>query len=222
MRSPSDGAFFLPASAQAGSRGRIVDQGGLRGGIKGMRLATACFAFALPCLYLAGCSSNVTTVFGEGGAGGDGGGNTTQNGSGQNGSQVSTGPGTNQTSTGQATSQTSTGQGTVATTASVGPATTVTVGSTGSGMTCDDTFDCENCIQCATQTSCAMQWTACEQSTECAAYYMCLEDCQNFPDPDPCYNECGEAYPQGAALYYDAVVCIICDTCPNSCANGGC
>ncbi len=196
---------------------RIVDQPARPGAIKGMRLATAWFVLGLSCFSLAGCASDVTTVFGEGGAGGSG--NAAQNGSttGQNGSGQTSGQG--QTSTGQATAQTSTGQGTVATTVSQGPATSVTVGSTGSGMTCDDTFDCDACIECSIQSNCAMQYAACEQSMQCAAFYMCLEDCQNDPDPD-CQDACVEAYPEGANLYFEAVVCIVCDTCVQSC--GGC
>jgi len=221
MGRSSDGAFFLPASAETMPAARIVDQPARPGAIKGMRLATAWFVLGLPCFSLAGCASDVTTVFGEGGAGGSG--NAAQNAAGQTVGQTGSGQnstGQGQTSTGQATAQTSTGQGTVATTSSGGPATSVTVGSTGSGMTCDDTFDCGACVDCSVASNCAMQYAACEQSMQCPAFIMCAEDCQNFPDPEPCYQECAEAYPQGANLYFAMVECIVCDTCVNSC--GGC
>jgi hypothetical protein len=175
-------------------------------------------------VFLAACSSNVS-VFEEGG-GGQGGAPQTTSGPGQTGQTNSTGqtsgPSTGTSGPSTGTSGTSTGTSGPATGTS-GPGSTtngqaVSVSATTStGMSCENNFDCGSCIDCSIATECAAEYNGCVNDMECFAFNQCIQDCQNFPDPDACINECVETYPGGYQLYLEAVMCIYCNSCFVSC-----
>jgi hypothetical protein len=192
-----------------------------------MHFGLLSFGFGLLGLSLVACSSNVTTVFGEGGAGGDG-----------EGASGATGPGSGPTSgtgqTGTSGPGATSGPGSsVSGTSNVSGSTTssnpttssvsVVSGSTSSGMTCD-MGSCDTCVECSINTTCSGAYNACFNNPECSAFVMCVEGCQNQGNPDACYQQCFEEYPAGAQLYQEAVFCVICNDCYQSCdgQSAGC
>ena len=183
-----------------------------------MRSGLLSLGLGLVGLSLLACSSTVTTTFGEGGAGGDGGGGATGPGSGP-----TSGTGQNGTTVGPGASTTGPGGSVNASTSTGNPATgsvSVVSGSTSSGMTCD-LGSCDTCIDCSINTTCSASYEACFSDMECLAFVQCVEDCQNQSNPDACYQQCFEVYPTGAQLYQEAVFCIVCDSCFQSCDGAG-
>jgi hypothetical protein len=105
-------------------------------------------------------------------------------------------------------------------------------GSTGSFTTgsgpgfCDGTgvcgvFDDNGCAQCATAPGalCEGAYQLCMEdiNSSCKNYVICLSNCGNTSDPFGCAAECGNAEPEGEALYQDLVTCVYCDSCPGDC-----
>jgi hypothetical protein len=85
---------------------------------------------------------------------------------------------------------------------------------------CDNTGTCgdygSGCIACAEAGNCAAPLDACSYSDDCREAVMCMEPCGWN---QACIDECVAQYPEGAALYDDLVNCILCEECPNDCAD---
>ncbi|MBK8257802.1 MAG: hypothetical protein IPK82_34680 [Polyangiaceae bacterium] len=151
-----------------------------------------------------GCGAKVSVdKDGDGGSGGSGGGAS------QGGAQTTGSPTTTTTTT---------------TTTSI--TTSPTSVTTGTGPGCDAEGFCgdteSGCVGCAVGAGgpCQNAYAGCVDTDACIAYADCVSSCM---DPQ-CADKCAETYPEGAQLYSNLVVCVICDVCPISCdgANSGC
>lgn len=153
-----------------------------------------------------GCGAKVSVDKdnGDGGSGGSGGGAA------QGGAATTSGSPTTTTTT-------------TTTTSNVTSPTSVT---TGTGPGCDAEGFCgdtENgCVSCAVGPGgpCENAYYGCIDTDICIAYADCASMCM---DPQ-CAEKCAATYPEGAQLYNNLVVCVICDVCPVSCdgAISGC
>lgn len=97
--------------------------------------------------------------------------------------------------------------------------------SSGPGF-CDGTGICgvfsgNGCAQCATAPGalCSGAYQVCmtDINSSCEKYLVCVSNCGNTPDPFGCIAACGNAEPEGEALYQDLVTCVYCDVCPGDC-----
>jgi hypothetical protein len=177
----------------------------------------------------AGCSSGGTSGTNTGGDGGS------SDGGGGNGGGVTS-----------VTSATSTGSNMVTSTSTgVMPAAC-----DNTGVCQDQDMDTTNdCVSCAFESECVDQVSACGGEPDCcdanpcspASYVGCINACvdtanacemacgagdqacvdQCGMDFDTCGMACQTQNPQGAMLYNDLVLCVICDTCPVDCDGPG-
>ncbi|MBK9265938.1 MAG: hypothetical protein IPM54_39895 [Polyangiaceae bacterium] len=96
--------------------------------------------------------------------------------------------------------------------------------STGTGgatlAPCDDAGTCgdyvNGCTGCAVSTTCAEHYEGCFGDETCLDFNKCLAACK---DDLACRDKCAESNPVGADRYGALVACIVCDACPNSCAD---
>lgn len=91
------------------------------------------------------------------------------------------------------------------------------------GDACDDAFgpcehedDCEDCRNCAEENVCQQQVSACEGSSDCESFAFCAGECQG---DSMCIDGCAQENPNGYDVYAEAYVCVLCDGCPNRCAD---
>jgi hypothetical protein len=158
-----------------------------------------------------GCGGKVL-VDGDGGSGGTGG----------------TG-GDAQSSSSTFTSAVTTGPTSVTSSVTTGPTTTSVTASVTTGPTpfCDDTGNCGGdgsggCIDCAIGDGgpCLPAYDTCLNADACLTYIECVQNCFD----DECFQKCAEAYPDGAQLYQELVICAVCEACYNDCdgGNAGC
>jgi MYXO-CTERM domain-containing protein len=82
--------------------------------------------------------------------------------------------------------------------------------------------DCTSCSQDAVSGgSCADEWTACENDAECQEVLACYGQCNTAT----CFQQCDDAYPNGAAIYFSVNSCICnvdcASECQTECAGNG-
>jgi hypothetical protein len=86
---------------------------------------------------------------------------------------------------------------------------------TGGGTThaqCEAEPTCDACIACSEGGPCSALAQACFANPECLAIYDC--DCFDAQSCDDCIAD----HPQGQNDYHAASVCVLCDSCLDSCA----
>jgi hypothetical protein len=88
----------------------------------------------------------------------------------------------------------------------------------GGGETCDE-GSCEDCQQCALSDECADEYDDCSADNECIDFATCAGEC-GATDQE-CFEECAASYPNGAAMYNELVICVICDECYDTCDGAG-
>lgn len=96
-------------------------------------------------------------------------------------------------------------------------------GAGGGGSTCDDTGNCQGCQQCA-QTAggpCQDEAGAFQMTTNWQTFYQCITPCMMLPaaEQQMCFQTCCMANQPECAAYGTFVNCVVCDTCPNDCAQ---
>ena len=98
--------------------------------------------------------------------------------------------------------------------------TSVGTGGT-SAAPCDEAGVCgdfvSGCTGCAVTTTCAEVYDGCFGDDACLDYNMCLTSCAVADAA--CRDGCAAANPVGADRYGALLSCIVCQVCPNSCAN---
>lgn len=82
--------------------------------------------------------------------------------------------------------------------------------------TCDE-GSCEDCQQCALSDECADEYDDCGADAECVEFANCAAECTD----QACFEECAAAYPSGAQMYNDLVICVICEECYDTCDGAG-
>src|SRR5262245_25073865 len=105
--------------------------------------------------------------------------------------------------------------GGASTSSSAGGASSSSSGGTGGVPSCDmPSSTCDDCGYCAVDRGCKAQYDACY--AECMSLWDCLLACTD----QICVNDCYFAHSPAAANLFDAVqVCVVCDFCPNACAE---
>ncbi len=88
----------------------------------------------------------------------------------------------------------------------------------GGGETCDE-GSCEDCQQCALSDECADEYDDCSADTECVDFANCVGECGSTDQE--CFEACAASYPNGAAMYNELVICVICDECYDTCDGAG-
>jgi|GEM_PF-5949565 len=92
-------------------------------------------------------------------------------------------------------------------------------GATGQ-VPCDDAETCgdyvNGCTGCAVLGVCAEHYEGCFGDEACLEYNKCLTGCK---DDVACRDQCATSNPVGADRYGLLVTCIVCQVCPNSCAD---
>ena len=85
--------------------------------------------------------------------------------------------------------------------------------------TCDE-GSCEDCQECAFSDACAGAYDTCVGNQDCVDFANCASEATD----QAAYEACIEAYPTGAQLYNDLVICVICEECYVTCdgAAAGC
>ncbi len=90
-----------------------------------------------------------------------------------------------------------------------------------SAAPCDEAGVCgdfvSGCTGCAVQTTCAEVYNGCFGDDACLDFNMCLTSCAVADAA--CRDACAAANPVGADRYGALLSCIVCQVCPNSCAN---
>lgn len=97
-------------------------------------------------------------------------------------------------------------------------------GSSGTGgatfMACDDAGMCgdyvSGCTGCAVSSACAEVYDGCFGDAICLDFNKCLAGCKS---DQGCRDMCAMENPVGADRYKALVTCIVCQVCPNSCAE---
>jgi hypothetical protein len=87
----------------------------------------------------------------------------------------------------------------------------------GGASSCDHKGDCATCTDCATSDGCHDKVLTCQGNTDCSALANCLAACSTTE----CADQCMAAHPEGANLYMDVSMCIVCDECPVDCNGVG-
>lgn len=87
---------------------------------------------------------------------------------------------------------------------------------TDAGGTCDE-GSCEDCQQCALSDECADEYDDCGADAECVEFANCAAECAD----QACFEACASAYPNGANMYNELVICVICDECYDTCDGAG-
>jgi hypothetical protein len=181
--------------------------------------------FLLALVLLSACKTVVTYegTGGKGGAGGAGGAG------GVGGTTTSTTSVTQTTST-TFTMTTSTTFTTTTSTTVTTTTTTVQPGCDNKGVCQDQDQDPTNdCVSCSFQGPCQMQLEACVNDKDCClqqpdgacspdSFVGCINNCGN---DQQCVQKCQMSHPVGAKEYQDFLVCVVCQTCPNDCAEFG-
>ncbi|MDI1481889.1 hypothetical protein [Polyangium sp. y55x31] len=95
-----------------------------------------------------------------------------------------------------------------------GDASTMPTGS------CDDLASCgdysRGCTGCAVKGPCAPAYEGCFGDKSCVEFNMCMAGCESDV---ACQNGCAMGNPLGAERYNALVTCILCESCPISCAD---
>ncbi len=100
-----------------------------------------------------------------------------------------------------------------------GEVTSVSVVSTGTGFSCDNTGFCgdgfSGCTSCAANGPCGDLFNFCQQSFACESLRVCINAC-GLGDTS-CKNGCLAQNPDGQQTYGELATCMFCQFCPTDC-----
>ncbi|MDI1448189.1 hypothetical protein [Polyangium sp. 6x1] len=112
-----------------------------------------------------------------------------------------------------------------------GTGATATAGSGGGGgmggdastkppENCDELASCgdysRGCTSCAVKGPCVVAYEGCFGDKSCVEFNMCMAGCE---DDVSCQSGCAMGNPLGAERYNTLITCILCESCPTSCAE---
>ncbi|MDI3286559.1 hypothetical protein [Polyangium sp. 15x6] len=85
---------------------------------------------------------------------------------------------------------------------------------------CDELASCgdysRGCTGCAVKGPCVVAYEGCLGDKSCVEFNMCMAGCE---DDVACQNGCAMGNPLGADRYNALITCIVCESCPTSCAD---